>query len=200
MTELTQERYELAIGRISQIPEETAAGEKFRPYFRRTAEFLLLLDAFYDCVVSGRYRTLSLEELQDWNSRLYGDILPGAYGESYADPAYAARCLGGEYGQILSFLYAEMRAGIPCAAEGRAEYLVILFELFIEVYNCFEAEEEPQIRTLREIVYWYASDYCDVFAADRIREQIDPAERFAMDIVEGCDLADPGISIISGNM
>ena len=191
MTELTQERYELAIGRISQIPEETAAGEKFRPYFRRTAEFLLLLDAFYDCVVSGRYRTLSLEELQDWNSRLYGDILPGAYGESYADPAYAARCLGGEYGQILSFLYAEMRAGIPCAAEGRAEYLVILFELFIEVYNCFEAEEEPQIRTLREIVYWYASDYCDVFAADRIREQIDPAERFAMDIVEGCDLADP---------
>ena len=121
--------------------------------------------------------SLSLEELQDWNSRLYGDILPGAYGESYADPAYAARCLGGEYGQILSFLYAEMRAGIPCAAEGRAEYLVILFELFIEVYNCFEAEEEPQIRTLREIVYWYASDYCDVFAADRIREQIDPAER-----------------------
>ena len=191
MTELTQERYELAIGRISQIPEETAAGEKFRPYFRRTAEFLLLLDAFYDCVVSGRYRILSLGELQDWNSRLYGDILPGAYGESYADPAYAARCLGGEYGQILSFLYAEMRAGIPCAAEGRAEYLVILFELFIEVYNCFEAEEEPQIRTLREIVYWYASDYCDVFAADRIREQIDPAERFAMDIVEGCDLADP---------
>ena len=191
MTELTQERYELAIGRISQIPEETAAGEKFRPYFRRTAEFLLLLDAFYDCVVSGRYRILSLEELQDWNSRLYGDILPGAYEESYADPAYAARCLGGEYGQILSFLYAEMRAGIPCAAEGRAEYLVILFELFIEVYNCFEAEEEPQIRTLREIVYWYASDYCDVFAADRIREQIDPAERFAMDIVEGCDLADP---------
>ena len=84
-----------------------------------------------------------------------------------------------------------MRAGIPCAAEGRAEYLVILFELFIEVYNCFEAEEEPQIRTLREIVYWYASDYCDVFAVDRIREQIDPAERFAMDIVEGCDLADP---------
>ena len=191
MTELTQERYELAIGRISQIPEETAAGEKFRPYFRRTAEFLLLLDAFYDCVVSGRYRILSLEELQDWNSRLYGDILPGAYEESYADPAYAARCLGGEYGQILSFLYAEMRAGILCAAEGRAEYLVILFELFIEVYNCFEAEEEPQIRTLREIVYWYASDYCDVFAADRIREQIDPAERFAMDIVEGCDLADP---------
>ena len=59
MTELTQERYELAIGRISQIPEETAAGEKFRPYFRRTAEFLLLLDAFYDCVVSGRYRILS---------------------------------------------------------------------------------------------------------------------------------------------
>ena len=41
MTELTEERYELAMERISQIPDERAAGERFRPWFRRTAEFIL---------------------------------------------------------------------------------------------------------------------------------------------------------------
>ena len=53
MTELTEERYELAMERISQIPDERAAGERFGPWLRRTAEFILLLDRFYRCVRSG---------------------------------------------------------------------------------------------------------------------------------------------------
>lgn len=190
MAELTEERYELAIERISQIPDEERAGERFRPWFRRTAEFILLLDRFYRCVSSGDYRKSSLEELKEWNRKLYEDILPENYETSCGNPAYAVQELGEEYGQILSFLYAEIRGGIPYAAEGKTEYLDILYELFIEIYNCFEEEDEPELRTLRDIIYWYASDYCDVFVADRIEEQIDPAKRFALDIIEGCDLSD----------
>ena len=44
----------------------------------------------------------------------------------------------------------------------------------IEIYNCFEDAQCPEFRELKEIVYWYASDYCDVFLADRIEEQISP--------------------------
>ncbi len=40
----------------------------------------------------------------------------------------------------------------------------------IEVYNQFE--EEPDPKAVRDTFYWYASDYCDVFLADRIREQV----------------------------
>ena len=37
---------------------------------------------------------------------------------------------------------------------------------------------------------WYASDYCDVFLADRIREQILPEESFATDLIMNSDLKD----------
>ena len=52
----------------------------------------------------------------------------------------------------------------------KTEYLAILYELLIEIYNQFE--DTPDAKTARDIFYWYASDYCDVFLADRIREQI----------------------------
>ncbi len=33
----------------------------------------------------------------------------------------------------------------------------------------------------------YASDYCDVFLADRILEQIDPSFSFAADLIEAAE-------------
>ena len=46
----------------------------------------------------------------------------------------------------------------------------------------------PSAEQIREILYWYASDYCDVFLADRILEQIDPSFSFAADLIETADL------------
>lgn len=187
---MIEERYQLAIHRISQIPGENTAAETFRPYFGKTAEFLILLDHFKKCVEQGTYRNLSMEELQEWNQKLYEDILPEHYDTSYGNPSHAAECLGLEYGQVLGFLYAELRGGIAYAAEGKTEYLTILYELFIEIYNCFEEEKEPSLVELKEIIYWYASDYCDVFVADRIQEQIDAGESFATDIICNSDFND----------
>ena len=115
-------------------------------------------------------------------------MLEDHYKKNYANPAYAAEKLGLEMGRLLSLLCAEMRSGIPYAFENRLEYLTILYELFIEVYNCFENTEEPEPKEIRDILYWYASDYCDVFLADRIEEQINPECSFAADIIEHADL------------
>ncbi len=109
---------------------------------------------------------------------------------SYANPAFAVKMLGEELGKLLSFLYAEIRGGIPYVFENRMDYLTILNELFIEVYNCFEAEPVPEYRSLKEIVYWYASDYCDVFLADRIEEQLYPEDSFAAELILNADLED----------
>ncbi len=149
-----------------------------------------MIDEVRAQIKSGTYWERDLETLAEENRRLYEDILPGAYERSYADPAYAVRVLGEEYGQILSFLYAELRGSIAYVFEQKTEYLDILFELLIEIYNQFEEEERPEVGRIRDIIYWYASDYCDVFAADRIREQIDPAESFAADIIQDCTLED----------
>ena len=94
-------------------------------------------------------------------------------------------------------LYAEMRSGLPYAFENRVDYLTILCELFIEVYNCFETacrekgeNAVPEEKEIRDIIYWYASDYCDVFLADRILEQIDPERSFAAELIGNADLDD----------
>lgn len=195
------ERFELAAQRIRLIPQEETVGLPFRNYFREVASFLMMLLELWDEIECGEYKDMELEELERWNKRLYEDIMPEHYETSYANPAYAAEKFGVEYGQLLSFLYTEIRGGIPYVFEKKQEYVTILMELFVEIYNCFETEQTegetadgelagPSIRELKEIVYWYASDYCDVFVADRIVDQIDPSEDFAANIIMNSDLSD----------
>ena len=186
---MIDERYGLAVGRIREMKDEDTVEASFREFFRKMAEFVLMIDEVKTLVEDGQYGNLELGELERWNHRLYQDILPEAYGSSFANPAYAVREFGEEYGQILSFLYTELRGSIAYVFEQKTEYLDILFELLIEIYNQFE-EGKPEIGRIRDCIYWYASDYCDVFAADKVRALIDPAESFAVDIVMNCDLDD----------
>ena len=51
---------------------------------------------------------------------------------------------------FLCLLYAEMRSGIPYAFEGRMDYLTILYELFLEIYNCFERAEKDVTEKFRQ--------------------------------------------------
>lgn len=183
-----EERHVLAVGRLRGIVSEETVPEQYLPYFQDVAIFLLELENVRRKVESGEWNRYSVEEMKSLNEILYSDVLEEHYGSSYANPAYAAEKFGLEMGRLLSMLYAEMRSGIPYSFENRADYLTILFELFIEVYNSFESDTVPDTKEIRDIIYWYASDYCDVFLADRIMEQIDPAYSFAADIIENADL------------
>ena len=182
------ERHALAVDRLRSMVSEETAAEKYRPFFQDTAIFLLELENVRRKISEGIWESYTLEQMQSLNEILYSDLLGDNYKKSYADPAFAAEKLGRDMGQLLSCLYAEMRSGIPYAFEERSDYLTILYELFIEVYNCFEENAEPSPKEIRDIIYWYASDYCDVFLADRIEEQIDPEYSFAADIIENADL------------
>ena len=187
---MIEERYELAVERIRVMQSENTVPEKYRDYFRQMAAFVQMIDELRTQLLKGSYQQADQKELAAWNERLYRDILGEAYETSYANPAYAVRMLGEGYGQILSFLYTELRGAIVYTFEGKTEYLDILFELLIEVYNQFEGEKVPEESAVRDTVYWYASDYCDVFTADRIREQLDPSESFAVDLISQSDLTD----------
>lgn len=185
-----QERYELSCGRIARIGEEKTVAEAFRPFFREISGFLMLVQGITEEVLSDTWKNHTLDEMREINHRLYEDILPENYDTSYANPDYAVKMLGGTYASYLSFLYTELRGAICYGYEGRLDYLTILQELFIEIYNCFESEEAPPKKEIRDILYWYVSDYCDVFQADRIREQIDPDMGFAAEILEHADVSD----------
>ena len=188
------QRHELAVERLRTIVTEETVNTAYISYFQDCTLFLLELENTRKKLEDGSWDSLSLEEKRSLNRILYSDIIGEKYQTSYANQDYACEKLGQEMGQLLSLLYTEIRAGIPYVFEQRKDYLTILYELFLEVYTCFEgmSEEEnpvPKPEQIKEILYWYASDYCDVFLADRIKEQIDPSYSFAADIIENADLS-----------
>ena len=187
-TELIEERLRPVAERIAQIPGETLAPEKYRDYFAGCASFLTEVLPVAAEQMPGQ--GMSLAQLEDRNTRLYADILPEQYEKSYGNPAFAVQCFGKEMGQCLSMLYAELRHCISFAYEKKIWDLTILCELFSEVYSCFTDGEEPKAAEIRDILYWFFSDYSEKMVADRIAEQVDSSRSFSTDIVMHADLSD----------
>ena len=188
--ESVRERYELSVERLRLIRTEETVPEPFRAYFKAAAEFMTFAAEMYEMNDMGAFRNWSIGRLKQINDMLYHDILPANYDTSYANPSYAAAQLGEDYGKLLSYLLSEIRGQIVFAHECRLTELTILNELFIEIYNMFEEEELPAPERIRETIYWFISDYTDLTAEYRLREQVDPELPFAKDIVTGADLSD----------
>ncbi len=188
--EYLEERYGLAMGRILEIRAEETVPAPFAVYFKCVADFLLLIGELRRKQSVGELEQYTLQQWQELNYALYAEILPEHYDNSYGNPAYAVRMLGETYGRMLSFLYAELR-GLPVYVfEGRLEEQVVHLELFLQIYHCFEQEELPPEREIQQILYWFASDYSELFVAHRVREGIDPELDFAVRIVMDSDLED----------
>jgi len=191
---MIEERYLLAKERIREVRSERVLPPEFQEYFAKTAAFLTMVCGEYAFIMEGGLLKGTVEELQRRNHKLYEDILPENYGESYANPQVCAARLGQEYGQILCVLYGEMRSLIPLVYENRQEEVVIRLELFLEVYGSFccsqkEGGHLPDPDALRESIYWYVSDYTRDSGIRRLSDMLLPESDFARRIVEG-DLSD----------
>lgn len=188
MNDIVKERWELVYQRIREIPGEKAVPELYQDYFDSCACFLYQTGRI--ALEEEPGKGLSPELLQKRCDSLYRDILPEQYGRSYGNPIWAAQCFGGEMGQMLCFLYAQLRGAVPLAYEKRQEELTALFELFVEIYTDFTDEETPSPENIRQVLYWYCFDYCGDMVARRVREQVDPSLTFAADIIMNSDLTD----------
>ena len=217
-TDLEKERYSLALNRIREIPNESICEEELQIYFKCMADFVLLMDRAWNIAESGRLRQMTLEELQSFNRELYLDILPENYGSSYANPDYASDCLGKSMGQMLSFLYTELRGMIPAAFEQNRFDMVIRMELLLEVYQAFVGAVRdgaeganatggqesadgaakksatgagvaaPEI--IQQVLYWYVSDYYEPESLEKIAGVLCPDQDFAYRIIMESDLSD----------
>ena len=130
---MLRERFALAVERIGEIAGEATVPEAYQPYFRRTAGL-----SDYGRPLrrnkNGHTEKYTLEEWKTLNWSLYQDILPEHYEKK--DYSRSPGKLGGP--RLLCFLYTELRTMIVSAFEQRLEEIVVLAELFIEVYNAFE--------------------------------------------------------------
>ncbi len=191
---MIEERFLLAKDRIKEIKSETGLRPEFQEYFVKTAGFLELIMENYAFIMDGGLEKSAMEELKERNYRLYEDILPGNYGKSYGNPRVCGEIFGKEYGRLLCFLYAELRSLIPFIFERRLSDMVIRMELFLEIYGSFVCEQEengglPEREALRDILYFYVSDYTREATEQKIRDMVVPESDFALRIIES-DLTD----------
>lgn len=186
--EAYRERFELMTERIRRIPSDQSVPEIYRDYFLRAVPFLLKTEEIFRRKQDGTLNDRSLAECQADQQELYRHILPENYDTSYANPAYAAAALGREAGQMLTLLCSELEGCIAWAFRGRIRELTLLFELFVQVYNCLEDDD---LKEARETVYWYFHDYSEIFMENQIHDMICPDDNFFVDIIMNADLSDP---------
>ena len=192
---MNSERFTLEEERIREIPGEQAESglaPAFAEYFGRMAEQICLFIDEYRYFSREEALAEALEDLQRHNRRLYEDILPENYGESYANPEYAAQKLGEEFGPLFSFLTYELRSMIPYLFQQEEDLVLIRMELFLEVYSAFLQEEGmPSLRAIKEILYSYVSDYAEDQEDYQIRTKLTDTDPVAYSIIMDSDLADP---------
>ena len=192
--EVIRERFDLALERIRQISMESMENQALDDYFQSVAKFILLLEDNRQFIERGGLQTAPIDELRQRNAALYADVMPDRYESSYANPTYAVAALGEEYGQSLSVLYAEIRRMISYIYRGMLEDFVIGMELFSEVHAAFaygaSEGDLPAGDRIRDILYWYSSDYADRKTLDRVRQMVCPEDNFQVDIIENSDLND----------
>lgn len=191
-----EERLSLSFARIREIKEHSGLTGGAAEYFSVMADFVGQIEELVGLVRDRRLEMYSLEELQELQAGLYGDILAENYENSPANPAKTAEWFGKKTGQRMAFVAAELRGMIAYAYEYRLKDIVICCELFLELYSWFlmaesgEMAKESLAGEVKESVYYYVSDYSDYKAGIRVRELIDPSLSFAKDIVMESDLSD----------
>ena len=172
------ERFALAMERIQEIKQSPDVKEPYRDYFQSVAAFICKVNQ-----ISQKESEVSLEELKKDNYALYEDIIGDHYVTSYANPFYAVSLMGEEFGKLFAMLYAQLYQMIIFAYAKRLENVTVYAELFIEVYNLME-QDDVEFKAVKDTIYWFYSDYCDLFARQQIEDLLIPNNTVYGDIIE----------------
>lgn len=193
------ERFELASHRIREIAGGDICRELpegYREYFQRTAGFAVMVLETARDLLKEDPKKVEVSVLKDRNRRLYEDVAGKSYESSFANPDAAAEKLGQDMGRYLSFLYTEMRGMIRYAYEFRYTELTVCMEIFLEIYCMMEdaavngenMDSPKLLSSVRDALYYYVSDYADLFLDARVAASLDPRYSVIRDIVMDSDL------------
>lgn len=189
-----EERFELAAERVKQVSREHETAEPFRSFFAETADYVAVMIEEYRWIAGGGLQRADLQELERHNEICHIDLLGRNYETSWANPAWAVKQLGEKFGQLLCAVSAELHSLTAFVYEQDLEALTIRIELFLEIYCAFvdaaQEKAEPDYEQIREIFYWFASDYAELTAEHAVAGSVDWEKDFAKKIVMESDLSD----------
>lgn len=189
-----EERFELAAERVKQVSREHETAEPFRSFFAETADYVAVMIEEYRWIAGGGLQRADLQELERHNEICHIDLLGRNYETSWANPAWAVKQLGEKFGQLLCAVSAELHSLTAFVYEQDLEALTIQIELFLEIYCAFvdaaQEKAEPDYEQIREIFYWFASDYAELTAEHAVAGSVDWEKDFAKKIVMESDISD----------
>ncbi len=202
MEEFLLERLSLSKDRIEEIVNDRefpGFSDEDQKYMMHQAKWLLQTIHVYERAVKKEFQPDALtertvEELLRENKEWYQELLD--YEESYCNPTVSCKIFGLEKGQLLSFLASELRSTLIYAFEEKIHAFLIRLELFLEIYGAYrnayeELHQEPDVNEVREIIYWFVSDYMETEVLQKINGLVNPNDNFFANIVLHADLTKP---------
>lgn len=173
------ERFELAKERIKEIVNENILPSLDGKFFQQEAEFILYGIEVLDKVESEKLCKLELNELRELNSALYSK-----FKDNQVDITNKYLCA----------LSAEIGAIIPYIFEKDLNNILIRMELFLEFYSAYIAavqdDAEVKDEDLRNILYYYVSDYTKDAVFEKIHNMLSMDEDFATKLIMNSDWSD----------
>lgn len=174
--------------RVSGINAKADVKEIYKDYFEKVSSYILTLREFYVLRNSPDYSLLTMEQLEDWNKKLYVPLYAENYEESYANPEYSVKKFGAA-GKYMAGIFYDVLGNVSNVSWGRYYDLVNAAKLFIETYELFEAGKESA-ENLKKIISSHKK-WC-VKGARRIKaaESVDPSFDSARKVIMEADLKD----------
>lgn len=185
------ERLELVMLRLSSLAKEKELKAPYEEYFEAVAEYAQQLYEVCQIAWSQKGMEGSLGELELFNEKLNRPFSPEHYEHCYANPAYAVRMLGTEYGQMLAMVFSRLKQDTREVFAGNCQYLCYYAELIVELYNYFEDVTTLSSKELKECIYSFMHDYAEIFAEDSVERLLNPSYDADTRILMQADLTNP---------
>ena len=192
-----KERYEIVSERIRTISNmkeaEVSIEEKYASFFVKISKFLVKLQDVLEKEKSGELLTLSAEDGKALNDSLFDEIKKENYDFSFANPSFAVKTFGKDFGQLFSAIFASVINIIPTVFQGDYTFICIYEELILEIYTIMQDREGFTYKAVQDSYYWFKHDYIEVVMEDKVNKLINPEYDYYQKLI---DMSKDGIDYL----
>ena len=187
--------YTKLVSQIQNIFESTRgtansiASDELHKYFHKAAEFILKSVEYEEKFNDQYLKSTSFEDLYNENNKFFHELKPENYEASYANPQFSIEKFGEGMGQMLSFVYAELREYVGYAVTHQRSKIEAGNNTFIKIYEKVSSGNY-NYEEIKEIIEKSQADYLIVFHKENIAETFSGAINKYASIAEKDDLSD----------
>ncbi|TCK90539.1 leucyl aminopeptidase (aminopeptidase T) [Natranaerovirga hydrolytica] len=180
------EQYETMIQNIKDLNDQTNNPKNnHEKYLNFVSDFLINLTEEERLMDEHYFKNQSIEAIQSKNEKLYQDIINDEYNKSYANPSYSVELFGETLGQVLAFVYTELRGCIADVFEHRLYDLTLYGELFLKIANDIQDSH-----TIKGILKDFYEENLSYFIERNVNDRFNTDYGFATEIIMNNDLED----------